>query len=174
MSTKNDIDTRIHRICMLLHTTEDEMLMLGKALLTLFRDVFRNTRLDADDMVEMLCSDSEESEEDKRMSEALTRLEFFATEGTRLRYEAEIESILQTGWLLRVMEGVLFTDILSAFHHGAGMGHAGGHPKEHRDAALFRVVKGGARHGIGLRLVGGFKDGHHGKGPVEAGILLVL
>ena len=106
MSTKNDIDTRIHRICMLLHTTEDEMLMLGKALLTLFRDVFRNTRLDADDMVEMLCSDSEEAEEDKRMSEALTRLEFFATEGTRLRYEAEIESILQTGWLLRVMEAL--------------------------------------------------------------------
>ena len=59
---------------MLLHTTEDEMLMLGKALLTLFRDVFRNTRLDADDMVEMLCSDSEESEEDKRMSEALETL----------------------------------------------------------------------------------------------------
>ena len=53
------------------------MLMLGKALLTLFRDVFRNTRLG-----------------------------FFATEGTRLRYEAEIESILQTGWLLRVMEAL--------------------------------------------------------------------
>lgn len=106
MNAKNDIDTRIHRICMLLNTTEEEMLMLGKALLTLFRDVFRSTRLDADDMVEMLCSDSEEAEEDKRMSEALTRLEFFATEGTRLRYEAEIERILQTGWLLRVMEAL--------------------------------------------------------------------
>ena len=76
--------------------------------------------------------------------------------------------------ILGVVEGVLLPDGICAFYHGAGMGHAGGHPKEHRDAALFRVVKGGARHGIGLRLVGGFKDGHHGKGPVEAGILLVL
>ena len=76
--------------------------------------------------------------------------------------------------ILGVVEGVLLPDGICAFYHGAGMGHTGGHPKEHRDAALFRVVKGGARHGIGLRLVGGFKDGHHGKGPVEAGILLVL
>ena len=106
MKAKSDIDTRIHRICMLSGTTEDEMHMLGKALLTLFRDVCRDNRLDADDMVEKLCCDSEEADEYRRWSEALVNLEYFATEGTRLRYESEIESILQTGWLLRVMEAL--------------------------------------------------------------------
>ena len=106
MNARNDIDTRIHRMCMLSGTTEDEMYVLGKSMLTLFRDVCRSTRLDADDMLEKLCSDSEEIEEDRRMSEALTRLEFFATEGMRIRYESEIDSILQTGWLLRIMEAL--------------------------------------------------------------------
>ncbi len=106
MNAKNDIDSRIHRICMLSLTNEGEMYMLGKSLLTLFRDVFRSTRLDADEMVEKLCSDSEELEEDRRMQEALTRLEFFATESMRKRYESEIDNILQTGWLLRVMEAL--------------------------------------------------------------------
>lgn len=106
MNAKNDIDSRIHRICMLSLTNEGEMYILGKSLLTLFRDVFRSTRLDADEMVEKLCSDSEELEEDRRMQEALTRLEFFATESMRKRYESEIDNILQTGWLLRVMEAL--------------------------------------------------------------------
>ena len=106
MNTGNDIDSRIHRICMLLRTTEDEMYKLGKSLLTLFRDLFRSTRLDADDMVDKLCSDSEEIEEDRRMRESLTRLEFFATESIRTRYESEIDNILQTGWLLQVMEAL--------------------------------------------------------------------
>ena len=106
MNAKNDIDSRIHRICMLLRTNEEDMYMLGKSLLVLFRDLFRSTRLDADDMVDDLCSDSEELEEDKRMREALTRLEFFATESVRKRYESEIDSILQTGWLLQVMEAL--------------------------------------------------------------------
>ena len=91
---------------MLSGTTEDDMYMLGKALLTLFRDVCRDNRLDTDDMVEKLCCDSEEADEYRRWSEALINLECFATEGKRLRYEAEIESILQTGWLLHVMEAL--------------------------------------------------------------------
>ena len=106
MNARNDIDSRIHRICMLSRTSEEEMYVLGKSLLVLFRDVFKSTRLDADDMVDKLCSDSEEIEEDKRMQEALTRLEFFATESVRNRYESEIDSILQTGWLLRIMEAL--------------------------------------------------------------------
>ncbi len=36
MNARNDVDTRIHRICRLSRTTEEEMYMLGKALLTLF------------------------------------------------------------------------------------------------------------------------------------------
>ena len=106
MNARNDIDTRIHRICMLSGTTEDEMYVLGKALLTLFRDVCRNNRLDADDMVEKMCCDSEEADEDKRWSEAIVRLEYFATEGMRKRYEAEIASILKTGWLTRIMDAL--------------------------------------------------------------------
>ena len=106
MNAKNDIDTRIHRICMLSGTNEDEMYVLGKALLTLFRDVCRNNQFDADDMIEKLCSDSEETDEDKRWSEAITRLEYFATEGMRKRYEEEINNILQTGWLTRIMDAL--------------------------------------------------------------------
>ncbi len=106
MNARNDIDTRIHRICMISGTTEDDMYILGKSLLTLFRDVCRSTDLAADDMVETLCSDSDEADEGKRMSEALTKLEFFASDGMRKRYESEIDSILQTGWLIHIMEAL--------------------------------------------------------------------
>ncbi len=106
MNARNDVDTRIDRMCMLYGIPRGEVYVLGKSMLTLFRDVFSSTMLDADDMYEKVCSDFDEADENKRMSEALTRLQFFATEGMRIRYETEIDSILQTGWLLRVMEAL--------------------------------------------------------------------
>ena len=57
-------------------------------------------------MTQKLCYDSYEIEETRRMEEALTWLEFFATDSVRNRYEAEIESILQSGWLIRIMEAL--------------------------------------------------------------------
>jgi len=106
MNARNDVDTRIDRMCMLHGISTDDVYVLGKSMLTLFRDVFSSTMLDADDMYEKLCSDFDEVDEDRRMSEALTRLQFFATEGMRIRYETDIDNILQTGWLLRVMEAL--------------------------------------------------------------------
>ena len=106
MNARNDVDTRIDRMCMLHGIPTDDVYVLGKSMLTLFRDVFSSTMLDADDMYEKLCSDFDEIDENRRMSEALTRLQFFATEGMRIRYEKEIDDILQTGWLLHVMEAL--------------------------------------------------------------------
>ena len=38
------------------------------------------------------------------MSEGLVRLEFFASEMTRQKYQAEISEIMSTAWMLKVLE----------------------------------------------------------------------
>ena len=106
MNNKNDIDTRLDRMCAIYRTTGDEMHTLGKSLLTLIRDVYRSTKLDAIDLEGRLCSYSDDQDEERQRWEALVRLEFFATEFERRRYEEEISSILETGWLLKVAEAL--------------------------------------------------------------------
>ena len=106
MNARNDIDSRIRRFCMVSCTNEKEMEDLGKSLLTIFRDVCRSNTGDAEEIIADLCSDSEEDDEFRRMNESLVRLEFFATEGERCRYERSIHSVLETGWMLHVMEAL--------------------------------------------------------------------
>ena len=104
MRTEGSLDSRINNLCSIAGYTEDEMQKLGTKLLRIFRDVCRNNKLDADDIIEDLCSDSFESDEYKRMNESLVRLEFFASESTRSRYESDINKTMKTAWMLKVME----------------------------------------------------------------------
>ena len=104
MRTEGSLESRINNLCSIAGYTEDEMQKLGTKLLRIFRDVCRNNKLDADDIIEDLCSDSFESDEYKRMNESLVRLEFFASESTRSRYESEINKTMKTAWMLKVME----------------------------------------------------------------------
>ena len=113
MNARNDIDTRIRRFCMISCTNEKEMENLGKSLLTIFRDVCRSNTGDAEEIIADLCSDSEEDDEFRRMNESLVRLEFFATEGERCRYERSIHSVLETGWM-HFYEGMTFREIADA------------------------------------------------------------
>ena len=80
MRTEGSLESRINNLCSIAGYTEDEMQKLGTKLLRIFRDVCRNNKLDADDIIEDLCSDSFESDEYRRMNESLVRLEFFASE----------------------------------------------------------------------------------------------
>ena len=104
MRTEGSLESRINNLCSIAGYTEDEMQKLGTKLLRIFRDVCRNNKLDADDIIEDLCSGSFESDEYKRMNESLIRLEFFASESTRSRYESEINKTMKTAWMLKVME----------------------------------------------------------------------
>ena len=104
MRTEGSLESRINNLCSIAGYTEDEMQKLGTKLLRIFRDVCRNNKLDADDIIEDLCSDSFESDEYRRMNESLVRLEFFASESTRSRYECEISKTMKTAWMLKVME----------------------------------------------------------------------
>ena len=67
MRTEGSLESRINNLCSIAGYTEDEMQKLGTKLLRIFRDVCRNNKLDADDIIEDLCSDSFESDEYKEI-----------------------------------------------------------------------------------------------------------
>lgn len=104
MGKHSDIDTRISRACTLANTTTKDMEEQGRTLLELFRDARRNNTDAAIELHDELCSYSEETDADRKMNEAMVRLEFFASENSRRRYEERIESVLDTGWMIRIMD----------------------------------------------------------------------
>ena len=109
---QNDIDTRIHRKRMFAGTDEEKMEKLGGDLLILFKDVCRTSTARANDMVSELCSFEDYPEEPydfRKMEEALARLEFFTSEARRGCYETEIQLILQTGQMVRIMEALKYS-----------------------------------------------------------------
>lgn len=98
------LEKRINRLCTIVGSNADEMYRLGESILGLVSDVCRDTTLYADDLVEDICCESLESDEYRKMTEGMVRLEFFASEMTRQRYQAEINEILSTAWMVRVLE----------------------------------------------------------------------
>lgn len=109
---QKDVDSRIHRMCMLAMTDEEHMAILGETLLELFHDVCRYNTARAKDMVSDLCyfdDDPAYSDDTRDMEEALLRLEYFTSDSRRDRYENEIQGILQTGQLIRIMEALKCT-----------------------------------------------------------------
>ena len=90
--TKKDVDTRIHNMCLLEMTTEEEMTRLGTSLLLTFRDVCRTSIENAEDKTERLCSVLMEHESPydmvRRVNESMVWLEFFASEANRQKEEA--------------------------------------------------------------------------------------
>ena len=99
-----DIASRIARMCALYSTNEKEMEILGRTMLKLFRDVCRGTADVADDIFEDLCSDSEEMDDMKRMSESIVRLQFFTPDIERIRFEDDIHTIVDIGMMLKIMD----------------------------------------------------------------------
>ena len=64
MRTEGSLESRINNLCSIAGYTEDEMQKLGTKLLRIFRDVCRNNRLDADDIIEAgITNDRERAEE---------------------------------------------------------------------------------------------------------------
>ena len=109
---QKDVDSRIHRMCMLAMTDEEHMAVLGETLLEFFHDVCRYNTVRANDMVSDLCYFDdyyESSDANREMEEALVRLEYFTSESKRDRYENEIQGILQTGQLIRIMDALKCT-----------------------------------------------------------------
>ena len=108
--TKKDVDTRIHNMCLLEMTTEEEMTRLGTSLLLTFRDVCRTSIENAEDKTERLCSVLMEHESPydmvRRVNESMVWLEFFASEANRQKEEAEIERILHSEWMIHVMDSL--------------------------------------------------------------------
>ena len=100
------LEKRIDRLCKLAGKTPDELQRNGEWYLGLAGDVCRDTRLYADDMVDDICSESFESDEYRKMTEGLVRLEFFASEMTRQKYQAEINAIMSTAWMVKVIETI--------------------------------------------------------------------
>ena len=100
------LEKRIDRLCKLAGKTSDELQRNGEWYLGLAADVCRDTRLYTDDMVDDICSESFESDEYRKMTEGLVRLEFFASEMTRQKYEAEISAIMSTAWMVKVIETI--------------------------------------------------------------------
>ena len=109
---KKDIDTRIHRMCMMAGTDECQMEELGSTLLEVFHDVCRYNTEAANDMVADLCYHPdlcfEKGDEIAEMDTAVTRLEIFLTDARRDEYEREIESIQQTAGMLRIMDALRY------------------------------------------------------------------
>ena len=109
---KKDIDTRIHRMCMMAGTTECEMEELGSTLLETFHDVCRYNTEAANDLVADLCYQPdmyfEHSEALTEMSGAVTRLEVFLSDARKDDYEREIEIIQQTAGILRIMDALRY------------------------------------------------------------------
>lgn len=106
MRTDVSLNTRINEQCKLAGFETDYLYKHGKKVLKIVHDACRNTALDADDLVEDLCSESYETDEFKRMSEAATRLEFFATDYMKDRYETGILRTLRTSWMLKVIDRI--------------------------------------------------------------------
>ena len=100
------LEKRIDRLCKLAGKTPDELQRNGEWVLGLAGDVCRDTSLYADETVEDICSESLESDEYRKMTEGLVRLEFFASEMTRQKYQAEISAIMGTAWMLKVIETI--------------------------------------------------------------------
>ena len=105
---QNDIDTRIHRKCLIARTTESEMLELGGKCLGIFKDACRQTTLKANEVVNDLCSHVTENDDvfrtDENMSGALADLLLFSSEGRAEKYDMKITEMLQTVTLIRLME----------------------------------------------------------------------
>ena len=106
MRTEVSLETRIKDQCALAGYDYEYLYRFGKKLLKLYRDVSRNNTLDAEDILEDICSESYESDISSQMSSALTRLEFFASEYTKNKFESDIRRSLRTGWMVRVMDQV--------------------------------------------------------------------
>ena len=106
MRTEVSLKTRIKDQCALAGYDYEYLYRFGKKLLKLYRDVSRNNTLDAEDILEDICSESYESDISSQMSSALTRLEFFASEYTKNKFESDIRRSLRTGWMVRVMDQV--------------------------------------------------------------------
>ena len=102
----DSLEKRIDRLCKVVGRTPEELQRSGEWILGLAGDVCRDTSLYADDTVEGLCCESIESDEYRRMSEGLVRLEFFASELTRQRYQSEIYEIMSTAWMVKVIETI--------------------------------------------------------------------
>ena len=92
MRTEVSLETRIKDQCALAGYDYEYLYRFGKKLLKLYRDVSRNNTLDAEDILEDICSESYESDISSQMSSALTRLEFFASEYTKNKFESDIRS----------------------------------------------------------------------------------
>ena len=109
---KKDIDTRIHRMCMMAGTDECQMEELGSTLLEVFHDVCRYNTEAANDMVADLCYHPdlcfEKGDEIAEMDTAVTRLEIFLSDARRDEYEREIKSIQQTAGMLRIMDALRY------------------------------------------------------------------
>ena len=94
MRTEVSLKTRIKDQCALAGYDYEYLYRFGKKLLKLYRDVSRNNTLDAEDILEDICSESYESDISSQMSSALTRLEFFASEYTKNKFESDIRRSL--------------------------------------------------------------------------------
>ena len=119
---KKDIDTRIHRMCVMAGTDEDEMEELGSTLLETFHDVCRYNTEAANDLVADLCYQPnmyfEHSDALNEMSGAVTRLEVFLSDARKDDYEREIEIIQQTAGILRIMDALRYR-VLSFGKYGS-------------------------------------------------------
>lgn len=109
---KKDIDTRIHRMCMMAGTSEEDMEELGSTLLEVFHDVCRYNTEVANDMVADLCYRPdlcfEKQDEVTEMSYAVARLEVFMSDAGKDEYERKIESIQQIGGTIRIMDALKY------------------------------------------------------------------
>ena len=107
---QTDVDTRIHNMCLLEMTTEEEMIDLGTRLLVTFRDFYRHSVDAAEDksaeLGSMLIEHQTAEDAVKHVSEAFIWLEFFSSEARRQQEEAQIERILHSEWMIRVMEAL--------------------------------------------------------------------
>jgi hypothetical protein len=106
MRTDVSLKTRIEDQCKLAGFDTDYLYKHGKKVLKIVHDACRNTALDADDLVEDLCSDSYETDEFRKLSEAVVRLEFFETSYMKDKYEANILRTMRTAWMLKVIDRI--------------------------------------------------------------------
>ena len=100
------IDSRISLLCKYYNTSESEMSQVGLSLLKLFRDVCRGNIAAAEDMLDEICYDSDETDEIRKMNESLVKLEFFTPEARKESYEDEIRAIIETGMMIRIMDAI--------------------------------------------------------------------
>ena len=106
MRTDVSLNTRIENQCRLVGYQTDYLYKRGKKVLKIVHDACRNTALDAEDIIEDLCSDSFETDEVRRMSEAVVRLEFFESNYRKDRYETSILRTMRTAWMIKVIDRI--------------------------------------------------------------------